>query len=479
MYPGWMMIGGETLDGEFFEIINNQRVFSYADTYGICWLERHTECTNTAYLTPGGPDFHDPASDKAPWYDPLNPDTAGFLGVVGIDVTGSDSSTRTATVTPTLGDGGVIGPLYFGPRTMVIRALAVARDACSLQSGLNWLRCQYQSTTDACTGDTMTFFDCCPCDCPDQQEPGETCWVSTYAELLAGPSLCAPDFWPVTYAQLYNGFVTSEDWCTWLHTYGELATTGPPAWGCCVEPCVVPYLRQFRHVRIIEGPTVLSSWPEMHSGGAFAEIEFTVVAADPNEYTLLTQSLAAVSDGGGTPLTDPTPPAPPTPGSDPFGLLPVIRRADLIPPAIVPPLAPQAWERDAYLIPEPDDRARLGESVHSIDVLAVALTERFRIGIWTATIAGAADEFVGGWYMPFLPAGDKITIDAMNLIVTTPDATAPGGVRRIDAFLRDFDGTALKWIRAPQGDLVVTVDRHPTDIVSVSIAVRSASIGCA
>lgn len=481
MYPGWLILGQEELSGSYFEIINNERAYAYAESGGICWLEDRVRCETSAQVLPDGPTYTTPVNDNAPWYDPDDPDTAGFYGVVGIDIVGGDNSTRSAEVTPTLGGGGIIGPLYFGPRTLVVRALAIAESACALQAGLNWLRCQYQATTDDCAGDVLTFFDCCPCDCPDSSEPGDVCWVNTYDELRDGPTECSPDFWPSTYDELRDGPLDgeTEDWCTWLKSYNDIAANGPPNWGCCVETCVVPYLRQYRRARVVEGPTVLRYVTDMNTSGAFAEIEFTVVAANPAEYTMVAPTGSLLSEGGGEEYVDPPIPDPPDPGDDPFGLEPVIRRVDLVPPPVDPPLAPQTWAREWFALPEPDNRSRLGESAHIVTINSAGNAGQVRIGLWTDDGNGDADQFIGGWYLPFIPSSAPVVIDSMNRTVTTPDLDNPGQDRRIDAFVRSFDGRALEWPSTPHGDLVVSIDREPDDEVAVSLSVRSASFGCA
>ena len=267
MYPGFITIGH--LDpignpGLVTEVINNARAHIYAANAGITWLHDCNNCDPATVVLPGWP-YTSPKADPAPWYDPNNPDSEGFYGVVGLDVTGEEDSTRQAAVTMSLTGKGVIGRTYMGARTMVVRALAVAEDECSLQYGMTWLRQQYasQQQSNPCGGDTMTFFDCCPCVCINDEGLSDVCWIDRYREIPAGPERCTPDWWPTTYAELRDGppIDASETWCSWLKNYRQLATTGPPGWACCVEQCVVPYLRQFHNVRIISGPKVLRYCP--------------------------------------------------------------------------------------------------------------------------------------------------------------------------------------------------------------------------
>ena len=235
MFEGWMIIG--TNDpvgnpGDFAEIVNNPRAYAYAYDAGLCWLQQCGDCDTAAVVTPGFP-YASPVLDPAPWYDPNDPDSAGFLGVIGLDVVGEESSTRQAEVKMGLSGIGIIGPTYMGPRTLVVRALAIATDDCSLQYGLTWLRKQYGTTFDPCAGDTLTFFDCCPCICEDDLRASD-CWATSYAELKGDPA-CATTFWPNTYGELITGPPTpTDEWCIWIDLYRELKV-GPPQWACCTD----------------------------------------------------------------------------------------------------------------------------------------------------------------------------------------------------------------------------------------------------
>ncbi|HEY6415388.1 MAG TPA: hypothetical protein VIX41_04090, partial [Acidimicrobiales bacterium] len=190
MYPGWVLIGDSPydLEGDFrHELINNARAYAYAEQAGICWLQQCLDCPTVELAIPGGPNFVSPKDDPAPWFDADNPDTWGFLGIIGLDVQGVDSSTRHANVTEALTGGGVIGPSYYGPRTIVVRGLAIATDDCSLQAGLDWFRFQCDVTQDPCRGDNFNYFDCCPCMC-DDPTGGGPCWAELYFELRLGPT---------------------------------------------------------------------------------------------------------------------------------------------------------------------------------------------------------------------------------------------------------------------------------------------------
>jgi hypothetical protein len=287
-YVGYLSIGLEDSHSgaHSHEILNNNRVLAYTAATGAApWLLNCDLCTDINPVLPGGGGYDTPAADPAPWYNPRNLDAAGFMGVLGLEITGAEDSTRKASVVTALRGGGVIGRTYEGPRTLVVRALAVADAECSLQYGLRWLNEQFLFSDDPCTGDPLTFFECCPeDDCETDDRPVGPCWPDTYAELAGAPS-CSPDWWPTTYSDLLRGPPylrtnppTEGDWCDWVGVYREMQDWLPP-WNCCTELNVIPRMKQFADARVIEGPTVLSR-PTMTSG-ALAEIEFTIAAADP------------------------------------------------------------------------------------------------------------------------------------------------------------------------------------------------------
>jgi hypothetical protein len=284
-HPGYVAIGLEDPLGTpptlSYEIVNSSRAVTYAGG-SLPWLNDCDFCPDLDPVLPRG-DYISVAADPAPWYDKRIADSAGFFGVIGLGMEGAEDSTRQANVSMALRGGGIIGRTYQGPRTIVLRAMAIADAECSLQYGLRWLNEQYLSTDRACAGDPLTFFECCPdVDCVVEDRPVGPCWPTTYAELRDGPP-CEVDWWPTTYEDLklgppYLRAGTEGDWCDWAGLYRELNSWLPP-WNCCTETLVIPRMKQFADARVVEGPTVLSH-PRM-STGALAEIEFTIVTADP------------------------------------------------------------------------------------------------------------------------------------------------------------------------------------------------------
>ena len=328
MYTGYLAIGGESLDMDRFELLNNGRVAAYIDNWNrkivqnagpldspqcIDWFNSCDVCPSVDLVFTDGQGYILPEVDPAPWYSPTVKDSEKFFGVIALEVTGQDDSTRTASVQPSVAGGGAVSRLRFGPRTIVVRGLAVAADDCGMEVGLNFLRCQYETQITDCGRDLLWFLSCCP-DCAPKgpaPDPVGPCWASNYDELGPGspPAECPPDtWWPTTYGELEVGPPNNDQWCRWVQIYRELRD-GLPQFGCDVADCLVPTLRNFQGVRITSGPTVLSR-RSMSGGGEIAEIEFTIACADPVLYTPIGAYQSEMLEPG-DPYVDPVVPPQP------------------------------------------------------------------------------------------------------------------------------------------------------------------------
>lgn len=292
-YLGYFGLGSSDLGASpVIELVNSGRAFAYGE--GLRWLEACDDCDEVDSLF-GGNGYESVAADPAPWFDSANGDSEEFVGVVGLGADGIDDSTSTASTYQAAGVGGVAGALRLNTRTVVIRALAIGRSQCGLSYGINWLRNLYNLELDPCSGDGFYFMDCCPhCHDSDAGEK-EWCWPGDYDSLLGGipfnnnlyPYSCSNKWWPSTYEELITGPLLGDDyWCNWPESYRRLSI-GPPTYACDSEECILKYVRMFKNTRIVGGPVILSR-NIMSDGAAIAEIEFTVVAADPTHYSGLT-----------------------------------------------------------------------------------------------------------------------------------------------------------------------------------------------
>lgn len=489
MYEGYLSIGGEFIDDQRFELINTGRVQAYVENWNqqirqrtisqsfrgdnaqcIDWLEACDDCESADAVFTDGRGYLLPQADPAPWFDPAVRDSEKFFGVMGLGVAGADDSTRTASVQTAIGGGGVVSRLRFGPRTLVVRGLAVAADTCGMEVGLNWLRCQYETQIDPCGGDVLWFLDCCPsCETSPNSPVVGPCWPDTYGELKSPLTIDCDGAWtPDTYGELRSGppDFTTSGWCAWVLNYRELSR-GLPEFSCDLQQCLVPYLRNFQRVRVIEGPTVLSR--KKLSTGEVAEIEFTIVCGDPHEYApvVVVAPLQDVPAPAPAPYADPPPPAPPAP--NPFFEAVEIQPRPVFNPRTLP-LPPQ-WERSTIPF-SPVRRTTLAQIVPSVLLAAETRSGPVRVGLWNAD-----NELVGGFTVPFVPAEGVVKVDSILHEVLTE---FQGEARVFNGFALDYEGgRTAKFADLPAGSYMITVDQTAGEAVPLQIEVLAAEKGCA
>jgi hypothetical protein len=107
----------------------------------------------------------DDPSNPAPWYDPLDPQSGDFSGLLVTAVDGADVAPFSRETIPLVGDGASLGNPTFGAREIEVTALLIGRTCCSLQAGLRWLTGVLRT---ACTpsGAEMEYLECCPNETP-------------------------------------------------------------------------------------------------------------------------------------------------------------------------------------------------------------------------------------------------------------------------------------------------------------------------
>lgn len=137
-------------------------------------------------------DFVSPADDPAPWYDPTEPGSETFLGIVLLDLKGYDGVVK-RTYTPRIAGFG--GGIALRPtrdvRVWNFQAALVSSDDAGAEYGLRWLtHVLQQSDCAQCeTGHLTVRLTCPPADCSDDTL-GE--WFSYEASLTDGPRETQP-----------------------------------------------------------------------------------------------------------------------------------------------------------------------------------------------------------------------------------------------------------------------------------------------
>jgi hypothetical protein len=405
VYPGYVKWGGTTMSlaSGGTELINNKRTYAYAQAAGITWLQDCFQC----YNLPNAATYVDPINDPAPWYNASKPDTAGFLGLLGIGESGNDTSTRAVSVVNTITTGGVLGRVYFGPRSFLVRVLAIAQSDAALQAGLEWLIAQQAVGDGGCGGANFWFLDACPACTPDDIHP---CNYYDYTSVI------------------------------------------PPG------DCVTPLQRQYKEVRFISGPNVISHWSNMNSEGALMDLELVLVAADPRRYGT-TISLLEFSAPGSA-LAAPAmamamaAPADPWTGLAPTSLLPVAERT--------PHLAlPDEWVRDTESLSV--DPVLMEYFVPTV-VLSTGddAAAQVRVGIWDAD-----GNRVDGFTVPMIPAHCDLVFDG-TATTSTPEP------RQLPGFAKGYDGFNVDWVPLRAGaPYTITVDQAAGSEVPLEVAVEA------
>ncbi|WP_434593238.1 hypothetical protein [Streptomyces sp. A5-4] len=143
------------------EIVNSARASAYAAES--CLLTGCNPCPDLAEIL-DDPEYVDPVSDPAPWYDPAVPESARFLGVMGLDAVGFSQSTLSRDPVQLVGDGAALGVARRSHREITYTVLLLVLDECALAYALEWLASALRGApcVGGCNGEELGVFACCP-----------------------------------------------------------------------------------------------------------------------------------------------------------------------------------------------------------------------------------------------------------------------------------------------------------------------------
>lgn len=130
--------------------------------------------------------FVSPALDPAPWYDPTNPASAKFLGVLIPDLHAWFDGLAQRVVTPRAsGLGGAsLGPMHDDPRPLLTDATLVGVDAAGIEYGRRWLQYVMGQSCDPCNLGIARLRSYCPEDDGSDDTEGE--WFTYEVGLTQG-----------------------------------------------------------------------------------------------------------------------------------------------------------------------------------------------------------------------------------------------------------------------------------------------------
>lgn len=202
-FTGWMCFGGT-------EIVNNDRTVAYANNG---WAPKGVTVRGcdtcgpemAAALGQEGGVYSTPGTDNAPWFSTTEPNSNDFAGLLVTSVTGLGPGVVTRETTARAsGRGSFFGVGRQASPVIVVRGVLIARTCCGASFGLRWLSRELQTVCDdGCTGNDLTYVDCCPDLCDEQEDfvSYEEC-LAPYLRTLKGVQLISS---PVVVEQLGSG----------------------------------------------------------------------------------------------------------------------------------------------------------------------------------------------------------------------------------------------------------------------------------
>lgn len=160
MFKGYLSLGGN-------EIANARRAHAYVYNSGAGIPLRDCEDCDGILPALGVEAYTSPLADDAPWFDPNRPETQRFYGFYPLDVQGIEDSTREADVVENVNDGGTVGSVRHGSRSIRVKGLLLAADELSLSAGMTWLRAaldpdECSDHGGSCGGAQLCYWAACP-----------------------------------------------------------------------------------------------------------------------------------------------------------------------------------------------------------------------------------------------------------------------------------------------------------------------------
>lgn len=170
MFEGYLSLGGT-------EVINAARTKAYIDKNNPSIpLKNCEECDDLAEALDEGV-YESPMVDDAPWFDPNDMATNRFYGLYPLSIEGIEDSTRVAPVLESIVDGGSVGAVRFGTRSIRVHGILIAGDEEAMVAGTTWLRNALDPAPctahgGSCGGAQLCYYSSCP--------TIERCFTATY-----------------------------------------------------------------------------------------------------------------------------------------------------------------------------------------------------------------------------------------------------------------------------------------------------------
>lgn len=428
------------------EIINAARTEAYARNAGIGWFKPvyQPESTQAVPWLLGDGEYDSPLQDDAPWTDYRDPDSYDFLGAYPLSVQGIEDSTWTANVVENVADGGVIGGVRKGTRSVVFQVVLVARSVCGAESGMRWLREALGGrpclgpATGGCGGHDLCYFRCPPLvDFDGDADPAD-CLPDWHRNLrnvsaLTGPTVGSKQF-------------ITDGGAAWIVDF-TMAAGNPYEWGQ-EQPVVAGFCDPRVQVPYVGGV--------VPDGGSF-DMDGTVFS----EYHCPKPTYQPLFDPE-CPAVIPPPGLPSVPMSCYDFPVNFSRRQFVIPPDHIP-----LWQEEVPLI-------TIKAFTHAVHNLRI----RFYADVLdTGDPSVDPCNYCGDMVFSYIPRNTTMVFDGADRQVYV-EALGGGSRRRADSLVFATDGEPFDWPGLSCGlGYIVTVDMPQTQeppVIDLSLYPRGA-----
>lgn len=418
---GWLAVGN------YREIINASRTEAYANRYGLNWFKPVYKNTALPVMLNDDP-YVDPITDDAPWYEPRIPHSAEFYGAYPLDIDGLDSSTSSASVTESIGDGATLGLVRRSSKTLVFNLALVAASQAGAHYGFSWLQ---HALVTGC----------------DATNPGDGYDLHYF---LTAPNLDPP----------------TTDCDSRLNGWTQ-------------NPLVL-YPQIKRHLRgcVLTVPPTVTQKSVTADGGAVWQVTFTVQAGNPFEYAEDTEILVGWMQSS-TPWVGGSPPA----GASLTTTSTTLANAgcsaavytplfDPLSPAVIAPPTPagitwggfnppSTWYRRQLVLPKNmiSDWSQMLPYIRLTTDTTESRNIRFRFypdPLETGAPPADPCAFSGEYIVSYIPANATMVLDGEAKMVYVDNF---GVRRRADSLIFSSDGSRFEWPQLSCGvQYVITLD---------------------
>lgn len=176
----------------------------------------------------GYPDGYNPADN--PWYDPDQPESIDFAGLLVTSITGLEPGLFQRPVIETAGVGAILGQGRQSAPQVVVTGLIMAATCCAAEYGYRWLSTALRQSCNPgalCAGNDLLFLSCEPSfpdeDCPENEGQDYEALLAPYYRTLKNAALVSG---PIVSSIIPRGCPTCHE-CAFMEVTFTLAAGDP------------------------------------------------------------------------------------------------------------------------------------------------------------------------------------------------------------------------------------------------------------